>query len=130
MKKVPHSGGAGDEYINALHEPHSTLSDTPIRATAQPHRLPPYGRNLLNQRPRPMSVVLRPDGVQGDIDLINNGAPRDGRTMIPRQEIKDRLREIGTAIVSMDAPLEEKADVCELVEGFLDRLDEDVQNRE
>ena len=76
--------------------------------------------------PRPMSAVLRSDGVQGDTCLVDNGVPLDGRTMIPRQEIKDRLREIETAIVSMDASLEEKADVCELVEGFLDRLDEDV----
>jgi hypothetical protein len=76
--------------------------------------------------PRPMSAVLNPDGVQGDTDLINGGAARDGGINIPRQETKDRLREIKTAIVSMDAPFEEKADVCELVDGFLDRLSDDV----
>jgi hypothetical protein len=130
MKKASHPDGASREYINALNKLHSIPFDTPIRATAQSHRLQLYGRNPLSQRSCPMSAVLCSDGVQGDAYLIDSGSARCGRTTISPQEIKDRLREIETAIVSMDAPFEEKADVCELVEGFLDRLSEDVLNRE
>jgi len=53
MKKSPCFGGSGKEYINALTELYSASCNTPIRATAQPRRLPPYGRQLLNQKPSP-----------------------------------------------------------------------------
>ena len=53
MKKSPCFGGSGKEYINALTKLYSAHCETPIRATTQPHRLPPYGRQLSKLRPTP-----------------------------------------------------------------------------
>jgi len=45
------------------------------------------------------------------------------------QEIRELIREADTAVVRLDAPWEQRADLGEMLQGILDLIDEETQGR-